>query len=131
LVAKEIEIPVEVAKFSIKETGCKNSFGINVPCFQEGEARKRRSAEDAEEKAAAPLITYSGYPYLGLPYAAAGYHPYAAAGYYPYAALPAVKVAEPVVTEVEVPTYTYKAVEKKIELAPLCNNGLGFPVPCA
>merc|ERR1712183_579706 len=57
-----------------------------------------------------------GYVGLGLPYT--------------YAA-PAVTVAKPKVTEVEVPQYVYKAVEEKVELAPLCHNGFGFPVPCA
>merc|ERR1711872_132312 len=47
------------------------------------------------------------------------------------AAAPAITVAEPKVTEVEVPQYVYKAVEEKIDLAPLCHNGFGFPVPCA
>merc|ERR1712200_167358 len=46
LVAKNIEVPVEVAKFSVKETGCVNSFGLNVPCAQEGEARRKRSADE-------------------------------------------------------------------------------------
>merc|ERR1712002_543110 len=106
LVAKNIEVPVEVAKFSVKETGCVNSFGLNVPCAQEGEARRKRSAdeEEAEAAPAAPVPTY---------------------------ALPSVKIAEPKVTEVEVPTHSLKPVEKKIELAPLCNNAAGWPVPCA
>merc|ERR1712013_422160 len=46
-------------------------------------------------------------------------------------AAPALTVAEPKVTEVEVPQYVYKAVNEKVELAPLCHNGLGFAVPCA
>merc|ERR1712200_191042 len=124
LVAKNIEVPVEVAKFSVKETGCVNSFGLNVPCAQEGEARRKRSAdeEEAEAAPAAPVLTY-GLPYAaGLPYAGLGYTSYA---------LPSVKIAEPKVTEVEVPTYSLKPVEKNIELAPLCNNAAGWPVPCA
>merc|ERR1711872_1151737 len=88
--------------------------------------------EDEEEAAeaapavAAPLLTYAGlpysygYPYAGLPYTLG----------YPYAAAPAVKVAEPTVTEVEIPQIVYKPVEKKVELLPACHNGLGFPVPC-
>merc|ERR1712200_63997 len=51
LVAKNIEVPVEVAKFSVKETGCVNSFGLNVPCAQEGEARRKRSADEEEAEA--------------------------------------------------------------------------------
>merc|ERR1719187_1587023 len=87
LVAKNIEVPVEVAKFSVKETGCVNSFGLNVPCAQEGEARRKRSAdeEEAEAAPAAPVLTY-GLPYAGLGYAGLGYTSYA---------LPSVKIAEP------------------------------------
>merc|ERR1712200_91281 len=104
LVAKNIEVPLEVAKFSVKETGCVNSFGLNVPCAQEGEARRKRSAdeEEAEAAPAAPVLTY-GLPYAaGFPYAGIGY---AGLGYTSYA-LPSVKIAEPKVSEVEVPTYS-------------------------
>merc|ERR1711872_11483 len=84
-------------------------------------------AAEAAPAVAAPLLTYAGlpysygYPYAGLPYTLG----------YPYAAAPAVKVAEPTVTEVEIPQIVYKPVEKKVELLPACHNGLGFPVPCA
>merc|ERR1711926_34739 len=118
-----------VYKPVVKEAGCTNSFGAPVPCLQEGEARRKRSAdeEEAAEAApavAAPLLTYAGlpysygYPYAGLPYTLG----------YPYAAAPAVKIAEPTVTEVEIPQIVYKPVEKKVELLPACHNGLGFPV---
>merc|ERR1712051_595826 len=126
-VVKEIEVPVKHITYGIKETGCSNVFGFAVPCLAEGEARRKRSADEAEEVAApAPVLAYTGLPlgYAGYPYA---HYPYAG---YPYAA-PAVTVAEPKVTEVEVPQYVYKAVKEKINLAPLCHNGLGFPVPCA
>merc|ERR1711973_896328 len=112
--------------------GCHNVAGVPVPC-----ARKRRDAD--EEEAAAPAATtplvyaghpfglgYAGYPYAGLGYAGLGY---AGLGY-PYAA-PAVKINEPEVTEVEYPVHVLKPVVKKVDLAPLCHNGLGFPVPCA
>jgi len=123
-VIKEIEVPVKTITYGIKETGCKNSFGFSVPCLAEGEARRKREAEE-EKAVAAPVVTYAagvpfGYGYglgLGLPYT--------------YAAAPAITVAEPKVTEVEVPQFVYKAVEEKIDLAPLCHNGFGFPVPCA
>ena len=123
-VVKEIEVPVKTITYGIKETGCKNSFGFSVPCLAEGEARRKREAEE-EKAVTAPVVTYAagvpfGYGYgpgLGLPYT--------------YAAAPAITVAEPKVTEVEVPQYVYKAVEEKIDLAPLCHNGFGFPVPCA
>merc|ERR1712123_464289 len=112
-VVKEIEVPVKTITYGIKETGCKNVFGFSVPCLAEGEARRKRSAEEA-----APVLTYAagvpfGYGYgLGL-----GAHGYAGLGLgaYGYAA-PAVTVAEPTVTEVEVPQYVYKAVNEKIEL---------------
>merc|ERR1711971_706377 len=85
------------------------------PCLAEGEARRKRSADEAEEVAApAPVLAYSGLP-LGY----AGY-PYAGYAHYPYAGSPAVTVAEPKVTEVEIPQIVYKPVEKKIDLAPLC-----------
>ena len=126
-VIKEVEVPVEHITYGIKETGCTNVFGFAVPCLAEGEARRKRSAdEEAEVEAAvaAPALTYSGLPlaYAGYPYA---HYPYTA---YPYAA---VSVTAPKVTEVEVPQIVYKPVEKKIDLAPLCHNGAGFAVPCA
>merc|ERR1712215_478523 len=96
-VAKEIEVPIKTITYGIKETGCSNSFGFPVPCLAEGEARRKRAADEEAEVNAAPAVT----------------------------------VAEPKVTEVEVPQYVYKAVEEKVELAPLCHNGLGFAVPCA
>merc|ERR1712128_173165 len=107
----------------------------SVPCLAEGEARRKRSADEAAAEEAAPVLTYAagvpfGYGYgLGL-----GAHGYAGLGLglgaHGYAG-PAVTVAEPTVTEVEVPQYVYKAVNEKIELAPLCHNGLGFAVPYA
>merc|ERR1712083_1067008 len=130
-VIKEVEVPVEYNTYAVKETGCTNVFGFAVPCLAEGEARRKRSAdEEASEAAvAAPVLAYSGlplgyagYPYAGLPLGYAGY---------PYAGYPAVTIAEPKVTEVEVPQIVYKPVEEKIELAPLCHNGAGFAVPCA
>merc|ERR1712045_67889 len=116
-VIKEVEVPVEYNTFAVKETGCTNVFGFAVPCLTEGEARRKRSADEEAEEVAAPVLAYSG-----LPLAYAGY---------PYAHYPAVTVAEPKVTEVEIPQIVYKPVEKKIELSPLCHNGFGFAVPCA
>merc|ERR1711915_47531 len=127
-VIKEVEVPVEYNTYAVKETGCTNVFGFAVPCLAEGEARRKRSADEAAaEVAPAPVLAYSGLPlgYTGYPFA--GY-PYA---HYPYAGYPAVTVAEPKVTEVEIPQIVYKPVEEKIELAPLCHNGGGFAVPCA
>merc|ERR1712158_221141 len=114
-VPKEVEIPVKTIEYAVAETGCKNVFGFEVPCLAEGEARRKRSAD---EEAAAPAAV------LGLGYAGLGYH---GLGY----GLPAVTYAEPKVTDVEVPTYVYKPVVEKVNLAPACHNGLGFPVPCA
>merc|ERR1711910_117756 len=127
-VIKEVEVPVKHITYAVKETGCTNVFGFAVPCLAEGEARRKRSADEAEAEAApAPVLAYSGLPlgYAGYPFA--GY-PYAPS---PYAGSPAVTVAEPKVTEVETPQIVYKPVEEKIELAPLCHNGGGFAVPCA
>merc|ERR1711997_690081 len=125
-VIKEVEVPVEYNTYAVKETGCTNVFGFAVPCLAEGEARRKRSAdEEAEAAAPAPVLAYSGLP---LGYAGYAGYPYA---HFPYAGSPAVTVAEPKVTEVEIPQIVYKPVEKKIELAPLCHNGAGFAVPCA
>merc|ERR1739847_1039 len=101
-VPKEVEIEVKTFQPELIETGCANSFGTPVPCFQAGEARKRRSAEEvaAATPAATLPLAYAGYPYAaGLPYAHAGLG---------YAAYPHVTYAKPVVQEVEVPTPVYK-----------------------
>merc|ERR1712045_345344 len=111
-VVKEVEVPVKHITYGIKETGCTNVFGFAVPCLAEGEARRKRSADEEEAEAApAPVLAYSGLP---LGYAG-----------YPYAHYPAVTIAEPKVTEVEIPQIVYKPVEEKIELSPLCHNGAG------
>merc|ERR1739845_51150 len=108
-VAKEVEVPIKTIEYSVKETGCKNSFGLSVPCAE----RRRRSAE--EEKEAAP---YAG---LGLGYGLG------------YAGLPAITYAAPKINEVEVevPQIVYKKEVQNIELNPACNNAWGWPVPCA
>merc|ERR1711963_901036 len=54
-VVNEVEVPVPVVQYAAIDTGCKNSFGHAVPCFQEGEARKKRSA-DEEAAEAAPAV---------------------------------------------------------------------------
>merc|ERR1712141_242992 len=79
-VIKEVEVPVEHITYGIKETGCTNVFGFAVPCLAEGEARRKRSADETEA-APAPVLAYSGLPlgYAGYPYA-----------HYPYAGYPAV-----------------------------------------
>ena len=41
-----------------------------------------------------------------------------------------VTYAKPVVQEIEVPTPVYKQVVEKVPLAPLCQNHLGYAVPC-
>merc|ERR1712080_13591 len=75
-VVNEVEVPVPVVQYAAIDTGCKNSFGHAVPCLQEGEARRKRSA-DEEEAAAAPVasvLPYGsglGYHGLGYPYAVA------------------------------------------------------------
>merc|ERR1712183_452900 len=123
-VPKEVEIEVKTFQPELIETGCANSFGTPVPCFQAGEARKRRSAEEvaAATPAATLPLAYAGYPYAaGLPYAHAGLG---------YAAYPHVTYAKPVVQEIEVPTPVYKQVVEKVPLQPLCQNHLGLAVPC-
>merc|ERR1712126_597916 len=122
-VAKEIEVPVTTIKLEAAATGCANSFGNPVPCLQEGEARKKREADDEAEAEAAPAATvlplgYAGLGYAGLGYAGLAGHPYTTA-------LPA-----PTVTEVEVPQYKLVPQEKVVEVAPACQNAWGFPVPC-
>merc|ERR1712153_63619 len=120
-VPKEVEIEVKTYQPELIDTGCANIFGTPVPCFQEGEARKKRAAEEvaAATPAATVPLAYAGYPYAaGLPYAHAGY------------AYPHVTYAKPVVQEIEVPTPVYKQVVEKVPLAPLCQNHLGYAVPC-
>ena len=126
------EVPIEIKKFvpEVVTTGCVNSFGTAVPCFIAGEARKRRSADEAPAAtvALAHPFAYAGYahPYAHAGYAHAGY---AHAGYaHPYAYAPTV--LEPKTVEIEVPTPVYKEVEVKVPLGPACQNHLGFPVPC-
>merc|ERR1712080_125462 len=122
-VPKEIEVPVKTIEYGIAETGCKNVFGFEVPCAAEGEARRKRSAdEEAAAPAAVLPLGYAGLGYgyagLGLGYAGLGYHGLGL-GY----GLPAATV-----TDVEVPTYVYKPVVEKVDLAPACHNGAGWPV---
>jgi len=147
-VAKEIEVPVETIKFEAAETGCKNSFGNAVPCLQEGEARKKRDADDEAEVEAAPAATvlplgygglgygglgYAGLGYAGLGYAGLGYAGlgYNGVGYAGLAGLPYTALPSPTVTEVEVPQYKFVPQEKVVPVAPACQNAWGFGVPCA
>merc|ERR1712210_429791 len=94
-VVNEVEVPVPVIEYAVHETGCKNSFGHAVPCLQEGEARRKRSADEEAAVEAAPAVLPYG---LGLGY--------------PYA------VAAPAPVEVEVPVTQYKYVPevKTVEL---------------
>merc|ERR1712215_381284 len=58
-VVKEVEVPVPVVQYAAHDTGCTNSFGNAVPCLQEGEARRKREADEepaAEAEAAAPVV---------------------------------------------------------------------------
>merc|ERR1719175_453886 len=94
-VVNEVEVPVPVVQYAAHETGCVNAFGNQVPCLQEGEARRKRAA-DEEAAEAAPAVP-SVLPYrLGLGYPGLGYHGLGYAGLgYPYA------VAAPAPVEVE------------------------------
>merc|ERR1712194_583150 len=112
-VPKEVEIEVKTYQPELIDTGCANIFGTPVPCFQEGEARKKRAAEEvaAATPAATVPLAYAGYPYAaGLPYAHAGY------------AYPHVTYAKPVVQEIEVPTPVYKQVVEKVPLLPFAKT---------
>merc|ERR1712114_64487 len=127
-VAKEIEVPVTTIKLEAAETGCANSFGNPVPCLQEGEARKKREADDEAEAEAAPAATVLPLGYAGLGYAGLGY---AGLGYAGLAGLPyTTALPATTVTEVEVPQYKLVPQEKVVEVAPACQNAWGFAVPC-
>merc|ERR1712098_761666 len=127
-VAKEIEVPVTTIKLEAAETGCANSFGNPVPCLQEGEARKKREADDEAEAEAAPAATVLPLGYASLGYAGLGYN---GLGYAGLAGLPyTTALPAPTVTEVEVPQYKLVPQEKVVEVAPACQNAWGFPVPC-
>merc|ERR1712045_934612 len=127
-VVNEVEVPVPVVQYAAIDTGCTNHFGHAVPCFQEGEARRKRSADEEAAEAAPALASVLPYGlgYAGLGYAGLGYHGLGYAGLgYPYAA--------PAPVEVEVPVTQYKYVPevKTVELPPACQNAFGFAVPCA
>jgi len=147
-VVKEIEVPVETIKFEAAATGCSNSFGNPVPCLQEGEARKKRQADDEAEAEDAPAATvlplgYAGLGYAGLGYAGLGYNGlgyaglgynglgYAGLGYAGLTGLPYTALPAPTVTEVEVPQYKLVPQEKVVPVAPACQNAWGWGVPCA
>merc|ERR1711981_422854 len=135
-VVNEVEVPVPVVQYAAHETGCVNAFGNRVPCLQEGEARRKRAA-DEEAAEAAPAVAsvlpyglgYAGLGYHGLGYAGLGYAGLGYAGLhgYPYA------VTAPAPVEVVVPVTQYKYVPevKTVELPPACQNAFGFAVPCA
>merc|ERR1712179_587475 len=146
-VVKEIEVPVETIKFEAAATGCSNSFGNPVPCLQEGEARKKRQADDEAEAEDAPAtvlpLGYAGLGYTGLGYAGLGYNGpgyaglgynglgYAGLGYAGLTGLPYTALPAPTVTEVEVPQYKLVPQEKVVPVAPACQNAWGWGVPCA
>merc|ERR1711926_49771 len=62
-VVKEVEVPVKHITYGVKETGCTNVFGFAVPCLAEGEARRKRSADEEAEVKAAPVLYYAGLPF--------------------------------------------------------------------
>ena len=64
-VKNEIEIEVPVLKPELVDTGCKNNFGNPVPCFLPGEARRKRSADEAPAAIAPLAYPYGGYPSYG------------------------------------------------------------------
>merc|ERR1712039_915239 len=97
-------------------------YAVAKPVVNEGEAPRKRSADEEAAEAAPAAATVLPY-HLGL-----GYHGLGYAGLgYPYA------VAAPAPVEVEVPVTQYKYVPevKTVELPPACQNAFGFAVPCA
>merc|ERR1712109_43821 len=111
-------VPKEV---EIETTGCMNSFGNPVPC---------RARRDADEEAEAPKAVEVPYYYAPSVYGAHLAHPLA----YHHLAAPApvtYTIPEPIVKEIEYETPVYKQVVEKVPLKPLCQNHLGFAVPCA
>merc|ERR1711879_1094645 len=80
----------------------------------DGEARKRRSADEAP---AATVALAHPYAYAGYAHPGYAYPGYAHAGYaYPYVA---PKVLEPKTVEIEVPTPVLKEVEVKVPVSQL------------
>merc|ERR1712126_171508 len=124
-VVNEVEVPVPVVQYAAIDTGCKNSFGHAVPCFQEGEARRKRSADEEAAEAAPAVATVLPYG-LGLGYHGLGYAGLGYAGlHYPYA------VAAPAPVEVEVPVTQYKYVPevKTVEPPPPARTLSALPFP--
>merc|ERR1712020_322661 len=115
-VPEEVPIEIKSVKFVAPESTCVNVFGHPVPCLAEGEARRKRDAEETEAVAAPALLPYhfGGYPYHY------GYHGY-----------PVVKPLEPKIVEIPVKTPVYKHVVEEVPLGPACQNHLGLAVPCA
>merc|ERR1712172_77128 len=123
----EVEFEVKSFQPELVQTGCVNHFGNAVPCFQAGEARRKRSADETpaatEVLAATPLAApyfYGGYG--GSPYA----HHLAA----PYFAAPKVTIPEPIVKEIPYNVHVPKHVVEKVPVQPVCQNGAGLLVPC-
>jgi len=99
------------------------------------EAAPAEEAKVEEAAPAAPALPLTPYYYTNA-YAApvvAGTYAYShpLTYTYPYAAPIAYKAIEPKVQEIEVPTPKFKTVVEKIPIQPLCQNHLGFAVPCA
>merc|ERR1739848_200062 len=108
-VPNEVEFEVKSFQPELVETGCVNHFGNAVPCFQAGEARRKRSADETPA-ATVPLAT--------APFAA------------PYFAAPKVTVPEPIVKEIPYNVHVPKHVVEKVPVQPVCQNGAGLLVPC-
>jgi len=155
LVPKEYEVEVKTYQAELVDTGCKNSFGVNVPCAaktkrspQEADATAEAAAEaapeaapaaaeekPAEEKPAdvvAPVVPGARL----LPYFYSNAYntvplTYAAQPLtYTYPAV-TYKAIEPKIQEIEVPTPKFKSVVEKVPIQPACQNAWGFAVPCA
>jgi hypothetical protein len=154
LVPKEYEVEIKTYQAELVDTGCKNSFGVSVPCAAAktkrspqdsdaeaapaeaapAEAAEEKPAETAEEKpaeavAVAPQARLLPYYYTNA-YNAVPLTYAAQPLTYTYPAV-TYKALEPKVQEIEVPTPKFKTVVEKVPIQPACQNMYGFAVPCA
>jgi len=161
LVPKEYEVEVKTYQAELVDTGCKNSFGVSVPCAAAKTKRSPQEAEAAAEAAPAEAAPAEAAPAEAAPAEAAPAAaeekpavapvvpgarllPYFYSNAYntvplTYAAQPLTytypavtyKAIEPKIQEIEVPTPKFKSVVEKVPIQPACQNAWGFAVPCA
>ncbi|TRY66988.1 hypothetical protein TCAL_15863 [Tigriopus californicus] len=156
-VPEEFDVEVKTYELEKVETGCKNIFGLDVPCAKKEKrsadedmtvvevAPEAETSEVEAEAEAKPAVyaantlplTYNTLPvafntYNTLPLAynnlPLAYNTLPVA----YNTLPlAYKTLEPKTQEVKVPTPVFKTVVEKIPVGPSCQNEWGLLVPCA